>query len=168
MVFDIFRSVKNFYMKKIIIALIVCIVSVSTYAQEFGKSLKVDPYSLDEFDHGYADLIIEHIEITPSLSNRRVPELMDLQQISLKEIDLTVDIRKEAFRDKRPLVLLNNDRRISPTHKIQFNRQKETSGISISVSGSGSNNSNNAGKIKNIAYKEATGGIFCQATGQYY
>jgi len=114
--------------------------------------------------------IIDIKEIKPSLSflNR---EITSINNHTLPEIDLGIDIRKQGLQDESSIMLeLPKNRFIQPDYVLSI---PKTPKRNFTISGglysniSNSNNTGSNGNIKNIAYKDASlyTGIYCPLTG---
>ncbi len=151
---------------------IVCFIcSMSIYAQDFENILKVEPYTFEDFNQEYNYLLLETEIHQPSLSNIRETVPTAVQQIQLQEFDLHGDLRKEAFRDKTPLVMVQSKKKNLKEYTVRFTQKKKPKGFSVNVT-SGNNSAlygnRRSGKVTNQVYQESRGGFINPFTGTYY
>ncbi|MEW7291908.1 hypothetical protein [Aquimarina sp. 2304DJ70-9] len=94
-----------------------------------------------------------------------------VDKYKLIEIDLSIDLREQYYMKKNtaPIMYLPRNKFVSTSYNIAI-PQPKTGSIGFTVSGNGYNSNNNAGGIKNTAYKDASlySGAFCPITGLAY
>ncbi|WP_074406414.1 MULTISPECIES: hypothetical protein [Aquimarina] len=92
---------------------------------------------------------------------------VETQKYQLQEVDLTVDLRQQAFKKSYTMYIdTPKYKNISSKYNVAI-PQPKTSGFRVYGNGY---NPNNKGGIKNTAYKDASlySGAFCPITGLAY
>ncbi len=91
------------------------------------------------------------------------------EKYQLLEVNLTIDLREQYLRKNTSIMYLPPNQFVQSKYNVAI-PQPKTSKMGFTVSGNGNTNLNTTGRIKNIAYKDASlySGAFCPITGLAY
>lgn len=159
--------------KLVLIFAFIFAVQSYVYAQEFGATSKVEPYSFEDFNQEYQYLLLENQRHVPSLSNLQNPIPDALSKITIRELNLHDDLRKKAFRNKTPLVMVTRRKQNPQNYTIKFAQKKKEKSFSVNISNDASQNNSalygsRSNRVRNSVYQESRSGFVNPFTGTYY